>query len=94
MWARVEVFFNTFISKKFFFLLETTVSNRLLLVLGVVSARAKSPFCFFLTFLFFTPHVRHFKHIFRFQSFQGRFFVCSWGISGYFSFFKILLLSV
>ena len=75
MWASVEVSFNTFISKKIFNILETKVSNRVLLVLGVISPRTKSPFIF-LTFLFFTPHVRHFKHVFGFRSFQGRIF-CS-----------------
>ena len=64
-------FFAVLLEKKIEYLLETKVSNRLLLVLGVISSRAKSPF---LTFLFSTPHVRQFKHVFRFQSFQGRFF--------------------
>ena len=80
-------FFAVLLEKKFEYLLETKVSNRLLLVLGVISPRAKSPFIFFLTFLFFTPHVRQFKHVFRFQSFQGRFFVCFWGNFGIIFFF-------
>ena len=68
-------FFNTFFfKKKFQYLLETKVSNRLLLVLGVISPRAKSPFIFSLTFLFFTPRVRQFKQVFGFRSFQGRIF--------------------
>ena len=72
--SRVQKVFLQFYLKKKLNILETKVSNRLLLVLGVISPRAKSPFIFFLTFLFFTPHVRQFKHVFRFQSFQGRFF--------------------
>ena len=66
----VQKVFLQFYLKKNEYLLETKVSNRLLLVLGVISPRTKSPF---LTF-FFTPHVRHFKHVFRFRSFHGRFF--------------------
>ena len=57
---------------------KTKVSNRLLLVLGVIPPRAKSPFVF-LTFLFFTPRVRHFKHVFGFRGFQGRIFCLFWG---------------
>ena len=53
------------------YLLETKVSNKLLWVRGVMSSRTKSPFIF-LTFLFFTPHVLNFKHVFRLRSFQGR----------------------
>ena len=68
-----EGFFAVLLEKKNEYLLETKVSNRLLLVLGVISPRAKSPFIF-LTFLFFNPHVRHFKHVFGFRSFQGRIF--------------------
>ena len=90
MWESVEVFFNTFFLKKNFNILETKVSNRLLLVLGVISPRAKSPFVF-LTFLFFTLHVRHFKHFFGFRSFQGRIFCLFWGISGQFAFFQAFL---
>ena len=90
MWASLEVFFNTIISKKNYYLLETKVSNRLLLVLGVISPRAKSPFIF-LTFLFFTPHVRHFKHVFGFRSFQGRIFFCFWLTFGIICLFKALL---
>ena len=72
--SRVQkVFLQFYLKKKFEYLLETKVSKRLLLVLGVISPRAKSPFIF-LTFLFFTLHVRQFKHVFRFRSFQGRFF--------------------
>ena len=67
-------FFAVLLEKKIEYLLETKVSNRLLLVLGAISPRAKSPFIFFLTFLFSTPHVRHFKHVFGFRSFQGRIF--------------------
>ena len=66
-------FFAVLLEKKIEYLLETKVSNRLLLVLGALSPRAKSPFIF-LTFLFSTPHVRHFKHVFGFRSFQGRIF--------------------
>ena len=65
--------FCSFTRKKIEYLLETKVSNRLLLVLRVISPRAKSPFIF-LTFLFFTPHVRHFKHVFGFRSLQERIF--------------------
>ena len=69
-----EVFFAVLLENKFEYLLETKVANRLLLVLGVISPRAKSPFIFFLKFLFFTSHVRHFKHVFGFRSFQVRIF--------------------
>ena len=69
-------FYHIYFEKKIQYLLETKVSNRLLLVLGVISPRAKSPF---LTFLFFTPHVRHFKHVFGFRSFQGMIFCLFWG---------------
>ena len=75
-------------------MLETKVSNRLLLVLGVISPRAKSPFIF-LTFLFFTPHVRQFKHVFRFRSFQGRFFCLFLGeFRDNFLFLKFFFISV
>ena len=80
--SRVQKVFFAVLLKKIEYLLETKISNRLLLVLGVISPRAKSPFIFF-TFLFFTPHVRHFKHIFGFRSFQGRSFLFVFGeISG------------
>ena len=72
--SRVQkVFFAILLEIKIGYLLGTKVSNRLLLVLGVISPRAKSPFIF-LTFLFFTSHVRHFKHVFGFRSLQGRIF--------------------
>ena len=46
--SRVQkVFLQFYLKKKFEYLLETKVSNRLLLVLGVISPRAKSPFIFF-----------------------------------------------
>ena len=69
----VQKFFGTFIRTKLDYLSETKVLNRLLLVLVVIYPRSKSPFIF-LTILFFTPRVRHFKHVFGFRSFQGRFF--------------------
>ena len=94
MWASVEVFFNTFISKKNFNILETKFSKRVLLVLGVISPRTKSPFIF-LTFLFFIPHVRHFKHVFGFRSFQVRIFCFFLGeFRDNLLFLKIFLLSV
>ena len=46
-------FFAVLLEKKFEYLLETKVSNRLLLVLGVISPRAKRPFIF-LTFVFYS----------------------------------------
>ena len=55
------------------YLLETKNANRLLLVLGVMSPKTKGPFIF-LTFSFFTPHVRHFKHVFSFRCFRRRIF--------------------
>ena len=69
----VQKFFGTFIRTKLDYLSETKVLNRLLLVLGVIYPRSKSP-VIFLTILFFTPRVRHFKHVFGFRSFQGRIF--------------------
>ena len=46
--SRVQkVFFAVLLEIKIGYLLETKVSNRLLLVLGVISPRAKSPFIFF-----------------------------------------------
>ena len=46
--SRVQmVFFAMLFEIKIGYLLETKVSNRLLLVLGVISPRAKSPFIFF-----------------------------------------------
>ena len=46
--SRVQmVFFVILFEIKIGYLLETKVSNRLLLVLGVISPRAKSPFIFF-----------------------------------------------
>ena len=89
-----KVFFAVLLEIKIGYLLETKVSNRLLLVLGVISPRDKSPFIF-LTFLFFTPHVRHFKHVFGFRSFQGR--ICClflWEIPDNLLFLKLSLLSV
>ena len=75
-------------------MLETKVSNRLLWVLGVMSSRSRSPFIF-LKFLFFTPHVRHFKHVFGFRSLQGRIF-CLFleEFRGNLLFVKLFLLSV
>ena len=85
--SRVQkVFIAVLLEKKIEYLLETKVSNRLLLVLGVISPGAKRPFIF-LTFLFFTLHVRHFKHVFGFGSFQRRIFVCFWGNFGIICFF-------
>ena len=72
--SRVHKVFFAVLHEKNLNILETKVSNRLLLVLGVISPRAKSPFRFFLPFLFFTPRVRHFKHVFGFRSFQGTIF--------------------
>ena len=48
-----EGFLQFYLKKKFEYLLETKVSNRLLLVLGVISPRAKRPL-FFLTFDFYS----------------------------------------
>ena len=46
--SRVQkVFFAILLEIKIGYLLGTKVSNRLLLVLGVISPRAKSPFIFF-----------------------------------------------
>ena len=46
--SRVQkIFLQFYLKKKFEYLLETKVSNRLLLVLGAISPRAKSPFIFF-----------------------------------------------
>ena len=42
-----KVFLQFYLKKKFEYLLETKVSNRLLLVLGVISPRAKRPLFFF-----------------------------------------------
>ena len=42
-----KVFFAILLEIKIGYLLETKVSNRLLLVVGVISPRAKSPFIFF-----------------------------------------------
>ena len=47
-------FFAVLLEKKIEYLLETKVSNRLLLVLGVISPRAKSPFIFFDIFVFYS----------------------------------------
>ena len=53
--SRVQkVFLQFYLKKKFEYLLETKVSNRLLLVLGVISPRAKSPFIFFDIFVFYS----------------------------------------
>ena len=41
-----KVFLQFYLKKKFEYLLETKVSNRLLLVLGVISPRAKRPLFF------------------------------------------------
>ena len=49
-----KVFLQFYLKKKFEYLLETKVSNRLLLVLGVISPRAKRPLFFFLTFGFYS----------------------------------------
>ena len=43
----VQKFFGTFIRKKLDYLSETKVLNRLLLVLGVICHKTKSPFIFF-----------------------------------------------
>ena len=89
-----KVFFAVLLEKKIEYLLETKVSNRLLLVLGVIFSRTKIPFIF-LTFLFFTLHVRHFKHVFRFRSFQGRIFCLFLGeFRDNLLFLKLFLLSV
>ena len=75
-------------------MLETKVSNRLLWVLGVMSSRSRSPFIF-LKFLFFTPHLLNFKHVFGFRSFQGRIFCFFLGeFRDNLLFLKIFLLSV
>ena len=42
-----KVFLQFYLKKKFEYLLETKVSNRLLLVLGVISPRAKRRFISF-----------------------------------------------
>ena len=74
------------------YLKETNVSNRLLLVLGVKSPRPKSPF---LTFLVFTPHVRHFEQVFTFHSFPGRIFSMLLGeFRRYLRFVYLFLLSL
>ena len=52
--SRVHKVFLQFYLKKKLNMLETKVSNRLLLVLGVISPRAKSPFIFFDIFVFYS----------------------------------------
>ena len=75
------------LEKKIRLSVKTKVPNRLLLVLGVISHRTKSPFVLSLTFLFFTPHVRHFScfHVSNFLC-EDFFFVFG-GISEKFPFF-------
>ena len=80
-------FFGTFIRKRIGLSVKTKVPNRLLLVLGVISHRTKSPFVLFLSFLFFTPQVRHFScfHVSKFP--LGGIFLCFWGNFGIIFFF-------
>ena len=88
-------FFGTFIRKRIRLSVKTKVPNRLLLVLGVISHRTKSPFVLFLSFLFFTPQVRHFYLFSRFKVSSGRDFSLFLGeFRDNFLFYKILLLSV
>ena len=53
--SRVQkVFFAILLEIKIGYLLETKVSNRLLLVVGVISPRAKRPFTVFDIFVFYS----------------------------------------
>ena len=63
--AHAEVFLFFIGKKKLEYLLKTKVSNRLHMVLGVLSPRTMCPL--FFDILFFTPHVRHFKLRLTFQ---------------------------
>ena len=89
--SRVQVFFAVLL-KKIEYLLETKVSNRLLLVLGVISPRAKSLFCFFFWhFCFLLLTCVSLSMFSGFEVSRGGFFVCFWGNFRIICFFKAFL---
>ena len=89
--SRVQkVFFAVLLEKKIEYLLETKVSNRLLLVLGVISPRAKSPFILFDISVFLLLTCVILSMFSGFKVSRGGFFVCFWGNFGIIFFFLIL----
>ena len=66
-------FFAILLEIKIGYLLETKVSNRLLLVQGVISPRTKSPFIFFDIFLFCSSRAS-FQACFQVSKFPGEVF--------------------
>ena len=82
-----EGFFAVLLEKKIEYLLETKVSNRLLLVLGVISPRAKSPFILFDISVFLLLTCVILSMYLGFEVSRGGFFVCFWGNFGIICFF-------
>ena len=86
--SRVQKFFFAILLEiKIGYLLETKVSNRLLLVLGVISPRAKSPFIFFDIFVFYLLTCVILSKFSGFEVSRGGLFVCFWGNFGIICFF-------
>ena len=80
-------FLQSYLKKKIEYLLETKVSNRLLLVLGVISPRAKSPFILFDISVFLLLTWVILSMFSGFKVSRGGFFVCFWGNFGIIFFF-------
>ena len=85
------VFWQLYLKKKIEYLLETKVSNRILLVLGVISLRTKSPFIFFWHFCFLLVTCVILSMFSGVEVSRGGFFVCFWGNFGIICFFRAFL---
>ena len=82
-------FFQFLLIKKLEYLLEIKVSDRLLLVLGVMSPRTKCPFFWHFLFSILTCVILSTFSCFKFS--RWGFSLCFWAKFGLFAFFKLFL---
>ena len=94
MWASVEVFFNTFISKKKLISVRNESFEQITLGSGSKISQNQEPFYFFWHFCFLLLTCVILSMFSSVEVSRGGFFYCFWGNFGIICFFKVLLLSV